>query len=137
VNGGPDFVILDTAPSVGRLQEMALWMADLVVIPSAVDFLSSAGIADLVGELAQLQAEGWKGSLLGVLPTFYDEVTNESKTNLTELQEAFGELVLPPIHRATALRECTAEGKTIFEFAPKSRAAEEYSALVWSVLDGS
>jgi chromosome partitioning protein len=135
VNGGPDYIILDTAPSVGRLQEMALWMADLVVIPSAVDFLSSYGIADLVQELSNLREEGWKGTLLGVLPTFHDQVTRESKANLAELRGTFGDMVLPPIHRATALRECAAEGRTIFEFAPKSRAAEEYAALVWSVLD--
>ena len=136
VNGSPDYIILDTAPSVGRLQEMALWMADLVLIPSAVDFLSSAGIADLVNGLHDLrQDEGWKGRILGVLPTFHDEVTNESRANLRELQEAFGDLVLPPIHRATVLRECVAEGKTIFELAPTSRAADEYATLIWRVLD--
>ena len=136
-SSGPDYVILDTAPSVGRLQEMALWMADLVVIPSAVDFLSSAGIADLVEGLRSLRGMGWKGAILGVLPTFYDEVTRESQANLDELKETFQDLVIPPIHRATVLRECTAEGKTVFELAPKSRAAKEYAALVWSVLDAS
>jgi chromosome partitioning protein len=135
VDGQLDYIILDTAPSVGRLQEMALWMADLVVIPSAVDFLSSAGVADLMCELAGMKHDGWRGRLLGILPTFYDEVTNESKTNLAELETAFGKRVLPPIHRATILRECTAEGKTIFELAPNTRAAEEYAALVWRVLD--
>jgi chromosome partitioning protein len=138
VDGGPDYIILDTAPSVGRLQEMALWMADLVVIPSAVDFLSSAGIADLIGGLHELQEEkGWRGAILCVLPTFHDEVTKESKTNLAELRETFGDLVLPPIHRATVLRECAAMGATVFEFAPSSRAAEEYATLVWRVLDAS
>ena len=57
-------------------------LADLVVIPSAVDFLSSAGVADLVSELAKMKDDGWRGRLLGILPTFYDEVTNESKANL-------------------------------------------------------
>ncbi len=136
VNGGLDYIILDTAPSVGRLQEMALWMADLVVIPSAVDFLSSAGIADLVGGLYDLRRDkGWKGQIMGILPTFHDQVTKESSANLAELQAAFGDLVLPPIHRATVLRECTATGQTVFELAPKSRATEEYAALVWRVLD--
>lgn len=135
VNGGLDFVILDTAPSVGKLQEMALWMSDLVIIPSAVDFLSSAGVADLIGGLDDLKAKGWRGALLGVLPTFHDETTRESSATLAELRATFGHLVLDPIHRATVLREATAEGKTIFEFAPKSRAALEYSALVWRVKD--
>ena len=45
--------------------------------------------------------------------------------------------MLSPIHRATVLRECAALGQTIFEYMPKSRAAEEYAALVWEVLDGT
>lgn len=135
VNGTPDYIILDTAPSVGRLQEMALLAADLVIIPTAVDYLSTAGLADLLAGLDDLRGHGWGGAVLGIVPTFHDETTNESRHNLAELQETLGDLVLPPIHRATVLRECAAEGKTVFELAPKSRAAEEYAALVWTVID--
>ncbi len=42
--------------------------------------------------------------------------------------------MLPPIHRATVLRECAVEGKTIFELAPDSRAAGQYEELVQLVL---
>ena len=34
------------------------------------------------------------------------------------------------------LRECAAMGQTVFELAPKSRAAEEYQALIERVLRG-
>lgn len=136
VNAKLDYIILDTSPSVGRLQEMALWMADLVVVPTAVDFLSSTGIVDLVRELRELKAtKAWRGRLFGILPTFHDDVTNESRANLDELTAKFGDLVLPPVHRATVLRECTALGQTVFEAAPASRAATEYASLVWKVLD--
>jgi len=67
--------------------------------------------------------------LLGVLPTFYDEQTRESKATLEILRETFGSSLLAPIHRATILRECAAEGQTIFEKDPDSRAAQEYQAL--------
>lgn len=138
INGGPDYILVDTAPSgVGFLQEAALWLAGLVLIPSAVDYLSGAGIVDLVARLGELNAEGWAGEILGVLPTFHDEQTNESRDNLAGLREAFGALVLDPIHRATVLRECAAVGQTIFELAPRSRAAEEYGALVRRVLDAT
>jgi len=135
INGGPDYIILDTAPSVGGLQDMALWMADAVIIPTAVDFLASTGVAALVGSLKILKDKGWQGAILGILPTFHDDITNESKANLDELKGAFGDLILDPIHRATILRECAAEGKTVWEMAPKSRAADEYAALVWRVAD--
>jgi len=135
----PDYVILDTPPSVGAggLQEMALFAADSVLIPVAVDFAAVVGALQLAETMKRLRGHGWQGGILGVLPTFYDERTRESQENLEELRRRFGELVLPPIHRATVLRECSAAGRTIFEFAPKSRAAEEYARLVWEVLDGT
>ena len=42
--------------------------------------------------------------------------------------------MLAPIHRATILRECAVEGKTIFEMAQDSRAAKQYDELVQYVL---
>jgi cellulose biosynthesis protein BcsQ len=45
------------------------------------------------------------------------------------MREGFGESVLPPIHRATVLRECAAEGRTIFEMSPASRSSREYEEL--------
>jgi chromosome partitioning protein len=62
-------------------------------------------------------------------------VTRESKATLQDLQKRFGEALLSPVHRATILRECAVEGKTIFEMAPESRAAKQYAALVEHTLN--
>jgi len=140
-NGGPDYVVIDSAPSVSGLQEMALWAANHVVIPTATDGLALKGVVEVVATLETLRVKRhWPGGILGVLPTFYDKVTRESQAVLGELHELESELemeglILDPIHRATVLRECAAEGKTIFEYAEDSRAAREYAALVWRVLD--
>jgi len=137
-NGQPDFVIFDTAPSVGGFQEAALAVAELVIIPAATDHLALFGVKGLVETLASLVKSGqWQGQAL-VLPTFYDEVTRQSRLNLATLTTQLEQVhipVLTPIHRATALREAVAEGKTIFEYDPNSRAAQEYAALVWKVLE--
>jgi chromosome partitioning protein len=128
-------IIFDTAPSVGGIQERALYAADLVLIPTATEFLSMDGLAQMMELLALLRDKWyWNGKLLGILPTFYDTQTSESHKSLLELREGFGESVLNPIHRATVLRECAAEGKTIFEMAPASRAACEYEELTGEVL---
>jgi chromosome partitioning protein len=130
-----DFLIFDTAPSAGGLQERAIWASDLVLIPTATEFLSSDGLTQIVGTLNQLrETRNWKGKLLGVLPTFYDEQTKESKSSLDELKKKFGKAILSPIHRATILRECAAEGITVFEKDAKSRAAKEYEKLVSVIL---
>jgi chromosome partitioning protein len=129
------FIILDTAPSVGGIQERAVWASDLVIVPTATEFLSADGVGKVVKMMSILQhKKRWAGSLLGVLPTFYDEQTRESKATHETLRETFGDSLLAPIHRATLLRECAAEGQTIFEKDPTSRAAQEYLALVATVL---
>lgn len=134
-NGGgkPDFVILDTAPSISGLGEMALWAADEVLIPTACDGLSTEGVAAVIATIERLAERGWPGRIVGILPTFYDQVTRESQTVLADLRSELGDLVLEPIHRATKLREAAAYGKTVYEYAPRSRAAEEYEVLVASI----
>ena len=79
--------------------------------------------------LGQMVKDGWTGKLLGILPTFYDDNTSESKTTLEELKQNFKDAVLPPIHRATILREAPAEGKLVYELDPQHRATREYHAL--------
>ncbi len=130
-----DYLLFDTAPSVGGIQERAVWASDLLLVPTATEFLSSDGVGKVIQMTSVLQhKKGWKGALLGLLPTFYDEKTRESKLTLADLKERFGDSVLAPIHRATILRECAASGQTIFEVAPESRAAQEYQNLIRFVL---
>jgi len=132
-------VVLDTAPSMGGLQDAALLAAGLVIIPTATDFLASEGVIRTMETLKEMRSkDGWRGRVLGILPTFFDDVTKESQAVIADLRERFGaQMVLTPIHRATILRECTSEGRTIWEKAPKSRAAQEYADLVKRILDGT
>jgi len=128
---GLHYIIIDTAPSVGGIQERAVWASDLVIVPTATEFLSADRLGKVLRMMSILQhKKKWGGALLGILPTFYDEQTRESKTTMESLQERFKESLLPPIHRATILRECAASGQTIFEADPVCRAATEYQALV-------
>ena len=129
-----DYIIFDTSPSVGGLQERAIWAADLVIIPTATEFASLDSLAKTVTTIQTLRdKKNWKGGLLGILPTFFDS-TNESRDSLQDLQATFRDKVISPIHRATVLRECWSEAKTIFEYAPETRAAEEYKSLSTLVL---
>jgi chromosome partitioning protein len=132
----PDVVVFDTAPSVGGFQEAAMFAADLVVIPVATDHLALFGVTGVLETLQTLKKRGWTGQVLA-LPTFYDEVTRHSRRIYKRLQDRLDKLgltVLDPIHRATDLRECSAEGQTIFEHDSSARSAQEYAALVWAVM---
>ena len=131
-----DYIIIDTSPSIGELQEQALWAADGVLIPCAADYLATDGVFNIAVTLKRLHEEfRWRGAIIGVLPTFYDTVTRESRATLKDLNQRFAGLMLEPINRATLLRECAVEGKTIFELGASSRAARQYEAVIQRVLD--
>lgn len=134
-NNGLGYVIFDTAPSVGGIQERAIWASDMVLIPTSTEYLSTDSVRKLSDTLLYLQREkAWKGALLGVLPTFFHDQLREHKAAMEDLRQGFGERILPPIHRAAALAECPGESKTIFEKDSTSRSAQEYQALVDLVL---
>jgi chromosome partitioning protein len=127
---GFDYLLFDTPPSTGGLQEMAAWAADQAVIVSSLDFLSADGVSGFVEMLRVLHSEKrWTGKLAGVLPTFYDEQTRTTREQMSNLQSAFPGQVFAPVHRATLLREASAEGLTIFEKDAKSQPACEYEDL--------
>jgi len=134
-NGHLDYILLDTAPSVGGVQERALWAADLAVLPSSTEYLATDGVKKIIRTLVTLQGEkGWRGALIGVLPTMFRDQLNEHKASIEELNKGFPGKVLQPIRRATTLSECPGEAKTIFEKDPESRSALEYAAFVKEVL---
>jgi len=130
-----DYIVIDTSPSVGGIQERALWAGDLVVVPTSPEYLSTDSVVKTVEMMKTLQTNKvWKGKLLGILPTMLHQQINEHKAALADLRTGFGEMILKPIHRAAVLAECPGEAKTIWEKAPDSRAAEEYEALVQLVI---
>jgi chromosome partitioning protein len=130
-----DWMVFDTAPSVGGIQERAIWAANLVVIPVATDYLAVDGLGKTITLLTTLaNSASWKGKLLGILPTFYDSVTRESKNALAYLKNHYPALTLPPIHRATILRECVSSTQTIWEKDAMGQPARDYETLIKSIM---
>lgn len=125
------YLVLDTAPSLGGIQERVLWASDLVIVPTPAEALGSDGVRQVLETMKRLSTEkAWQGGLFGVLPTFYMEQVKEHHLTMETLRSTLGDLVLPPIHRAAVLAECPAFGQTIFEHDPNCRAAQEYNRLV-------
>lgn len=134
---GYDYVVFDTPPQ-GLLQECAVYSADVIVVPVPVDFPGMDGAAQFLQVVRHLQAREHPAAApkgfppLGALffvPMFVDLRTSESKLNLKQLQDRFGDQVLPAVPVRTRMREAIAEGRTIFEFAPTEDIAAIYTAI--------
>ncbi len=134
---GYDVVILDCSPSLSLMNQNALVAADGIVVPVGCDFLSLVGVRQVVKTVKNVNSLlHHPVQIYGVLPTFFDGRARICRDAVEALKEHFGDRVLPPIRSATRLKEAPAQGKTIFEFAPESNAAEDYRRAVDLLIDG-
>jgi len=126
-----DTVVIDCAPALSLMNQNAMVYADSVIVPVACDYLSLVGVKQVlrtirsVRELLQHDVQ-----LLGVLPTFFDVRNRISREAILTLRQNFEARCYDPIRINTKLREAPSAKQTIFEYAPKSHGAEDYTRLV-------
>jgi chromosome partitioning protein len=132
-----DVVLLDCSPSLSLMNQNALVVVDGIIVPVACDFLSLVGVRQVVKTVKNVNALlHHPVHIHGVLPTFYDSRARICRDALDALNQHFGDRVLPAIRSATRLKEAPAQGKSIFELAPESNAAEDYRRVVDLLIDG-
>jgi chromosome partitioning protein len=125
-----DYQLLDCAPSVSLLTVNAMAYVDEVFIPVSMEMLALAGAQQFMEYLRSVSHMLGKGAIIRlIIPTFYDPRRRVSGLVLDSLQKTFGERVTKPIHVDTRLSEAPGAGKTIFEYAPRSRGAVDYARL--------
>jgi chromosome partitioning protein len=128
---GYDVVVLDCAPALSLMNQNALVYADSVLIPVSCDYLSLIGVRQVLRTLKSVRTLlKHEVKILGVLPTFFDVRNTIARDSVAALTEHFGERCLPPIRVNTKLREAPSAKQTIFEYAPESHGALDYSVLV-------
>jgi chromosome partitioning protein len=133
-----DVILLDCSPSLSLMNQNALVVADGIVVPVACDFLSLVGVRQVIKTVKNVnQLLHHPVQIHGVLPTFFDARARICRDAVDALKEHFGDRVLPPIRQATRLKEAPAQGKTIFEYAPESNAAEDYARVVDILMRGA
>lgn len=122
-----DVVVIDCAPSVDVLHTASMVAADLLVIPTRLDQFSVEGVVETLRSLATVQQiTKSRCELAGIIPTFYDKVTNESHGQLKALARAYTNHVWPAIPQQTNCRVASRMGQTIWEYDPHSRMADGY-----------
>jgi chromosome partitioning protein len=130
-----DFVVLDCAPSLSLLNQNALTLAREVLIPVSCDYLALVGVKQILRTIRHVNDELLHPvEVLGVVPTFYDVRNKISKQAVDALSSYFRDKVFPPVRVNTRLEEAPSHDKTIFEYAPDSRGAEDYWSVVERVL---
>lgn len=115
------WVVLDCAPSIDVLQTAALVAATHLLVPARLDQLALKGVRDALQSLVTTKRVS-NCQLGGILPTFFEQVTAETREQLRHLVEVFGPAVFPVIPTDTRLREAPRFGQTIWELDPRARS---------------
>ena len=132
---GYDTVIVDTSPAMSLLTYNALLYATGMVLPVAMESMAVVGARQTLDGVEQIRSL-WPEhplQLLAVVPTCVNVSTHASRATLEALDNdprmrAF--VFRPGIRQCLDLTYATAAGQTIWEYAPRSRAAADYTALV-------
>ncbi len=129
--GGYDFILLDCSPSLGLLSINALAYVEEILVPLQCEFLALHGISLLTRTVELIKRRLNPGlEIKGVIPCMYDVRKGLARETVEEIQKYFkGKVFKTRIRTNVRLAEAPSHGLTIFEYAPDSNGAEDYTAL--------
>ena len=132
---GYDYILLDCAPSLGIINQNAMLYAEEAIIPVSTDHLGIDALTKMKEAISNLN-DYFDHTLRisRIVPTLYDARIRSSKEILAHLQNDHYEVLSEPIRTNSKLKEAPKEMKSIFTYAPSSRGAKDYQALVRLVL---
>jgi len=131
-----DFIFIDSPPSLGILTINSLAAADEVLIPVQCEYLALEGLDQLLSTVELVKKNlGHNLQIGGAVLTMYNPHHKISRDVVKEIRQNFpGYVFRTLIPRAVALAEAPKVGKTIFHYAPTSRAAQSYQQLAQEFL---
>ena len=128
-----DVCIMDCPPSLGLLTLNALIASTDVIVPVQVNYYAMEGLRQLLetADIIKMNFQPCYVKILGLLLTFVEDRTLLSRQIQHQMREFFGDLVFDTvIHRTVRLAEAPSSGESVLTYAPNSKGALEYTALV-------
>ena len=100
-----------------------------MLAPVSLEVLTHKGLVEFCRSLAAIQEYNTELSFKYVLPTFLDGRVRQPAEILEQLRVYYSQQLCPPIRYNVRLSESAGHGQTIYEYAPRSRGAEDYQKL--------
>ncbi|MDO4586442.1 MAG: ParA family protein [Planctomycetia bacterium] len=134
---GYDYVIIDCPPSLGQMTKTALAWSNEIIMPIQCEYFAMEGLVQMIEVIREIM-EQRQGMLQfgGIVLTMYDPTLELTHEVDKEVRDFFGEIVFKTvIPRDVAICEAPSYGKSILDYAPRSRGARAYTELCMEVLD--
>ena len=139
--GRYDAVVVDSSPAMNLLTYNALLYASEVIIPVGMDGMAIVGARQTLAGIHEIR-DLWPDrrlDLLAVLPTSVNSTTNATRAAFEALDadpEMRDRLYRRGIRQCIDVTYALTQRQTIWEYAPRSRAAEDFDAFVQFVSGG-
>jgi len=134
---GYDFVLIDCPPSLGTLTQTALSASTEVLMPIQCEYFAMEGLTQMIQVIRGVMRR-FPGRLEfgGILLTMYDHGLELTREVDAEVRDFFGEIVFQTvIPRDAAAAEAPSHGRSVMDYAPRSRATRGYIELCMEVLE--
>lgn len=133
-----DVVLMDCLPSLSLLVVNAFTAADGIIIPVQADYLAMQGLAQVMETIGAVQRRlNPTLQIYGILLTMVDPRTAHAREVVSTVRQAFeGQIRVfeAEIRLQVALKDTSKAGVSIFDYDPRSAAAQAYSRLAQEVI---
>ena len=132
-----DLIILDCPPNLSLLGVNALVAADALIVPVTPQPLAIDGLVSLLGSMETVRLRlNTRTQLLGILLSIVDPAARNAPALIKQLRKRHGgDVFRTEIIASRALEEAPLTGTTVFQFAPRSKAAAGFRRLATEVLE--
>lgn len=135
IKGNYDYILIDTPPALSVLTINALTAADNIIIPAQADIYSIDAIGQLANTIKAVKQYTNKALYIkGILLTRFSDraVLSRELASMIDTTAAKLETKLfkATIREAISIKEAQANKQDIFQYAPKSKVADDYMQFV-------
>jgi chromosome partitioning protein len=118
LDGGYDYVVVDSPPFYGKLTDTGLFAARHVLVPALTEATSERAIELLVDQIAALESQvDISVETVGVVANRVEN-TGEDRTMLEWLDEVFREFPVWEVRKRVALQRAFSAGESVFAYDP-------------------
>ncbi len=134
-----DWIFIDTPPQMGELTFNALQAATGLIIPLETDSNSLQGLYQITDIAHQMQRSNPKLFIYGVILTRYDaraKANRYMQEVIAEKGREAGAPFLGVVRPGIAIREAQLLQKSLYEYAPNSKPAQDYKQIYKEIWEG-
>ena len=134
---GYDFLLFDHSPNYTAITETALLASSEMLIPCELAPYAVSGLINMITKLTETLGDlDHEVDITGIVPFKLDHRYSMTEIYLASLQKRFGELIIHSVRTDSTIARAQSLSQTVFEYDPKSKAAEDFTTLAQLLLAG-